>query len=187
MSYTISENAHFNSREIIFDAKPSTETREALKALKMRWNPSRSVWYGFASAEAITAALNGAPVAGATAKSEPKPKAEPVNADGVKVGDLFYCSWGYEQTNIDYYQVIALKGKHTAIIKEIGAEYIGGYSWSGKCRPMRDAFAPNAEEYTVRTQTGGGVGGVYIKAPEHSGHYLWPTSDNSTHDYSTYA
>ena len=30
------------------------------------------------------------------------------NAEGVHVGDLFYASWGYEQTNIDFYQVVAL-------------------------------------------------------------------------------
>lgn len=28
----------------------------------------------------------------------------------VKAGDVFYDSWGYEQTNIDYYQVVAVKG-----------------------------------------------------------------------------
>ena len=33
------------------------------------------------------------------------------NAEGVHVGDLFYCSWGYEQTNIDYFQVVALRAR----------------------------------------------------------------------------
>lgn len=28
------------------------------------------------------------------------------NKYGVKVGDIFYASWGYDQTNIDYYQVV---------------------------------------------------------------------------------
>jgi len=38
---------------------------------------------------------------------------------GVKVGDVFRSSWGYDQTNIDYYEVIAVTGK-TATICEIG-------------------------------------------------------------------
>lgn len=28
----------------------------------------------------------------------------------IKIGDIFYDSWGYEQTNIDYYEVVAVKG-----------------------------------------------------------------------------
>lgn len=38
---------------------------------------------------------------------------------GVTVGDVFRCSWGYDQTNIDYYEVIAVTGK-TATICRIG-------------------------------------------------------------------
>ena len=38
---------------------------------------------------------------------------------GVKVGDVFRSSWGYDQTNIDYYQVIAVTGK-TATLSQIG-------------------------------------------------------------------
>lgn len=33
------------------------------------------------------------------------------NENGYKVGDVFYSSWGYEQTNIDFYQVIATSKK----------------------------------------------------------------------------
>ena len=30
---------------------------------------------------------------------------------GVKVGDYFVCSWGYDQTNVDFYKVVALTPK----------------------------------------------------------------------------
>lgn len=30
------------------------------------------------------------------------------NKAGVKVGDVFYTSWGYDQTNVDFYQVVAI-------------------------------------------------------------------------------
>lgn len=59
-TYKIETNTTWNSREIFFEGKPCEAVREALKALKMRWNGKRSCWYGFASADAIVAAINGA-------------------------------------------------------------------------------------------------------------------------------
>ena len=38
----------------------------------------------------------------------------------VKVGDLFVDSWGYEQTNVDAYQVVAKPTANTVIVREIG-------------------------------------------------------------------
>lgn len=42
-----------------------------------------------------------------------------------KVGDILYNSWGYEQTNIDFYQIIEIKGK-TAIVQNIGKTIVEG-------------------------------------------------------------
>ena len=39
----------------------------------------------------------------------------------VKVGDIFHCGWGYEQTQCDFYQIQELKGS-TATIVEIGSK-----------------------------------------------------------------
>lgn len=47
-NYEIRENHQYNSREVYFDGKPSRETLNALKALKMRWNHVKACWYGFA-------------------------------------------------------------------------------------------------------------------------------------------
>ena len=58
--YEIRENSEYNSREVYFTGKPAVETREALKALKMRWNGKKSCWYGFATESAIIAAIQGA-------------------------------------------------------------------------------------------------------------------------------
>lgn len=60
VTYHISENAEYNSREVYFSGKPSAETREALKALKMRWNHKKSCWYGYAAEHEIIAAIQGA-------------------------------------------------------------------------------------------------------------------------------
>lgn len=42
-----------------------------------------------------------------------------------KIGDILYASWGYDQTNIDYYQVVAVT-KSSVRIREIGKRYAQG-------------------------------------------------------------
>jgi len=41
----------------------------------------------------------------------------------VKIGDIFYSSWGYDQTNIDYYMVTKLIGKTMIEIVPIESKY----------------------------------------------------------------
>jgi hypothetical protein len=38
----------------------------------------------------------------------------------VKVGDIFNTSWGYDQTNVEFFEVVDVRGKH-AILRQIGA------------------------------------------------------------------
>lgn len=37
----------------------------------------------------------------------------------VKVGDVFSASWGYDQTNVDFFQVVALVGKQSVRVKQV--------------------------------------------------------------------
>ena len=106
------------------------------------------------------------------------------NAHGIHIGDLFYESWGYEQTNVEFYQVIELKGKATAIIRKLANDYGQGFAMTGKVRPIRDCFAKE-DTYTRRTRTGYD-GRPEVGSPRGDGHYLWPTSDDALHDYSSY-
>ena len=41
-----------------------------------------------------------------------------------EVGDILYSSWGYDQTNIDFYQVTEVKGKEV-VVREIGSRVVG--------------------------------------------------------------
>lgn len=115
MTYTMTRNTQFDSLEIAFDGKPSEAIREALKELKFRWHGVKKVWYGYADEETAKAAIEGKKVA----KVEKAPKAEKKNKFGVKIGDLFYSSWGYEQTNVDFFQVIALVGETSVRVREV--------------------------------------------------------------------
>lgn len=59
-TYRIEENQEYNSREVYFSGKPAAETREALKALRMRWHSVKKCWYGYATESAILAAIQSA-------------------------------------------------------------------------------------------------------------------------------
>jgi|GEM_PF-909000 hypothetical protein len=37
------------------------------------------------------------------------------------MGDILYTSWGYDQTNVDWYEVVEVTGPQSVIIREIGA------------------------------------------------------------------
>ena len=118
MKYEIKMNPEFNSFEITFDAKPSNEVREALKGLRFRWHSVKKVWYGYADENTIKEAIENPskkPVKATKTASKP----EKVNKYGVKVGDMFSMSWGYEQTNVDWFQVIALVGECSVRIREV--------------------------------------------------------------------
>jgi hypothetical protein len=43
-------------------------------------------------------------------------------ARGVVVGDVLVSSWGYDQTNIDFYEVVALRGVQSALLRKIADE-----------------------------------------------------------------
>lgn len=42
---------------------------------------------------------------------------------GADVGDILSASWGYDQTNVNFYQIIKLVGKFTVVIREVGSKH----------------------------------------------------------------
>lgn len=61
------------------------------------------------------------PKKNATSKA---PKESKPNKFGVKVGDIFHMSWGYDQTNNDFFQVVELVGESSVRIREVGLNLI---------------------------------------------------------------
>lgn len=111
-------NEEFNGIEITFESKPAEDIRSTLKENGFRWHKAKGLWYAKQNAERlqlaeILAAGNEAPKAKKTKKA---PKA---NKYGVNVGDLFYSSWGYDQTNNNFFQVIALVGESSVRVREV--------------------------------------------------------------------
>ena len=119
------------------------------------------------------------------AYEERRASGETQNADGVFLGDLFSCSWGYEQTNVDYYQVVALHGAHTVVLrrnKVIRREILD--SMTGLVRPIRDRFDEREEPHTLRTKTRGGQ--LQINAPHGCGN-LERAQDGEIGHFTAYA
>lgn len=126
MAATLTLNNNLNGIELSFDSKPNVEVLSAIKELGFRWHNKKKLWYAKQTEERLAKAKELADgkvykAAASSAKAEPKEK---VNKYGVKVGDLFYCSWGYEQTNVDFFQVIALVGESSVRIREVAPKRI---------------------------------------------------------------
>lgn len=47
-----------------------------------------------------------------------------------KVGDIYVASWGYEQTNVNFYEVVEKASKHYAILREICCQTVPGSTYS---------------------------------------------------------
>ena len=60
---------------------------------------------------------------------------------GLKAGDILVSSWGFEQTNVDFYEVVSMVGKASVSIRKIAGE-IAKYdsSMSGTIRPVPGEF-----------------------------------------------
>jgi len=79
--------------------------------------------------------------------------------DTIKTGDIFYNSWGYDQTNIDWYQVVGItKSGKSVKIREIGAQIAGApgcSDMSGRSTPVKGAFiSPDVLTKRIRKYDG---------------------------------
>lgn len=67
-----------------------------------------------------------------------------------KAGDVLKGSWGYDQTNVDYFEVVSVSGKMLSI-RELAQERSGdGYGGSSKCVPMIGEYKSGV--YRIRAQ-----------------------------------
>lgn len=63
----------------------------------------------------------------------------------VKIGDIFVNSWGYDQTNIDYYQVIRKTAKMVVLLP-IKSRIEEDSFMQGRSYPLKDNFVQNTEQ-----------------------------------------
>lgn len=59
----------------------------------------------------------------------------------VNVGDVFCSTWGYEQSNCDFYQVVGLTaGNKSVKVRTINQQVVNNGMMSGEAIPVKDSF-----------------------------------------------
>ena len=82
----------------------------------------------------------------AAARKAVQRAAEAAQASPLRIDDVLMASWGYEQTNIDYYQVVATRGKRTVTLRKIARQsQVDGFE-QGQCVPAVGRFIGEAFE-----------------------------------------
>ena len=169
MKMRINLNKELKGIEVSFTKKPKRDVLTVLKANGFRWHRVKMLWYAKENKErlalvakmselteeeiikAYTMPTNPNPnpnqaksqvcnMSRPSSITEPTPKKKPVNKYGVKVGDVFYDSWGYNQTNIDFYQVVALKGATTVELKALNKKSRNIGFCSEMVKPIKNSF-----------------------------------------------
>jgi len=60
-----------------------------------------------------------------------------------EVGDILVSMWGYERTNVDFFQVVAAFGKATVSLRRIASEIVAQRPGADTVVPLRDQFLPD--------------------------------------------
>jgi len=116
----------------------SWETDGRLYAIGFWGSSGKALFYYRYRNEAERAARLDRLFEGAVSSAEykAKRKADRIAAPrGLEVGDVLVSSWGYDQTNVDYYEVTKLVGDKMVEIRMIGAESEETGWLRGRCVP----------------------------------------------------
>ena len=63
--------------------------------------------------------------------------ASPAEVAGVKVGDFFYSSWGYDQTNVEFFQIVEVKPRSVVVRQILENNSDHGQPGGGRTAPRR--------------------------------------------------
>jgi len=89
------------------------------------------------------------------------------------VGDILYTSWGYDQTNVEFFQVVKTSGKRTVELMRINASTLeANYDYSDALMPVKDSFITEGfqsqENGTYRVKNG-----KYVSFNSYKNGWLW--------------
>jgi hypothetical protein len=102
-------------------------------------------------------------------------EARMAEVEPVKVGDIFYSSWGYDQTNVDFFEVISVSasGKTAEVVGlSKDREYRGSGSDSVVARPG-SGNQEKARRVHLRLSTWGGKPSWYFSVNSYSSASMW--------------
>jgi len=85
-------------------------------------------------------------------KTEDYKRARREVGHGLAVGEIVYSVWGYEQTNVDFYEVVRVPSARSAVVRKIDQDTTENApgSMTGKTTPKQGQFEGTAKETTHR-------------------------------------
>jgi hypothetical protein len=87
------------------------------------------------------------------------------------VGDILYSNWGYDQTNIDYYQILKTTPKQV-VIKQLLHKVVSTGRTDEKIIPLKGKFDSRGK--TLRRKWRPGYnGGIAVSINSYSSAYSW--------------
>jgi len=153
----------FPAAGIVAYIYPLRRGRHGLMVYKGRQSRA-ALHYSYDTEEDLARALHG--YAEAQARREAAKvtarRAQAAAAHGLTVGDVVAASWGYEQTNVNFFQVVRVVSPRTVEVRAIAATQAAQpdpCAMSGYVVPAADAFLQNAEPFRCRTSAPGVVVG----------------------------
>lgn len=104
------------------------------------------------------------------AERKAEQKAERSKAPEFEVGDIFSDSWGYDQTNVDFYECIEKPSAHYGIFREIGADRVEGSEGHDCCQlvPAPGRYLDGRKGEPMRLKVQFQYGAVRIKTRSYS-------------------
>lgn len=98
-------------------------------------------------------------------------KAAAAKGHGLEPGLILVSSWGYEQTNVDFYEVIEKIGATMVKIEKIGGQ--SATDGSAGQSSMSDNVVPDQEKRTGEFSRHKANPGGYVKLSSYATAYLW--------------
>jgi len=79
-----------------------------------------------------------------------------VQDQGVQVGDLFACSWGYDQTQVDFYEVVGLTPSGKSVrVKPVDQVVTSRGVGTDTVAPVKGSTWGDAKTYRIKDATWG--------------------------------
>lgn len=96
---------------------------------------------------------------------------------GIKVGDIFYASWGYDQTQVNFYEVVGLTGASVRVRQVAQRDVSSGSNPHSEMVPVPGSYIPtrvnNTEHDVLTKRLVGDAGWPAIKITESQYCILW--------------
>jgi hypothetical protein len=102
--------------------------------------------------------------------------------DHYKIGDIIYNSWGYEQTNIDFYQVVEVLNKKIRV-KAISKNYKESQFMAGHSTPIKNSFSSDEKGFLLTVR----ISGKYVCLSGGASYYSFHMYENKPLYESHYA